>query len=180
VEAAQQGFEGSISPGALVSVFGENLTNGSTMSGDPALRLAGTWAWLGDMRPLRIVYASPTRVDVLVPSDAPVDGTDTLIVASTDESTQARVTVTRRAATPGVSRAVASADQLTLFASGLGGDENPRVELDGTELTRTAMFQTKPGMVELQFARPAGISTGSRTLRLTANGEPISFAVHWP
>ena len=181
VDAAQRGFTASISPGAIVSVLGESLTNGSTMSAadDPALRLAGTWAWLGT-RPLRIVFASPTRVDVLVPSDTPTEGTETLAIASTVESAQARVTVTRLSATPGIYRAVASAEQVTVIASGLGGDATPRAEVDGTELARTAMFQTKPGIVELQFARPAGIASGNRTLRLTANGQVASFEVHWP
>lgn len=151
------------------------------MSADdnPALRLAGTWAWL-DARPLRIVFASPTRIDVLVPNDAPTEGSEHLAIASTVESAQARVTVTMLPATPGIYRAVASAQQVTMIASGLGGDASPRAEVEGTELVRTATFQIKPGVVELQFARPAGIAAGYRTLRLTANGQVASFEVHWP
>ena len=151
------------------------------MSADenPALRLAGTWAWL-DARPLRIVFASPTRIDVLVPNDAPAEGSEYLAIASTVESAQARVTVTRLPATPGIYRAVASAQHLTVIASGLGGDALPKAEVEGTDLVRTAMFQIKPGVLELQFARPAGIAAGYRTLRLTANGQVTSFEVHWP
>jgi uncharacterized protein len=181
VDAAQRDYAGAASPGAIVSVFGDNLTSGSTMSAneEPALRLAGTWAWL-DARPLRIVFASPKRVDVLIPGDAPTEGLETLTLASTTEALRAQSAIRWRAATPGIYRATASTGQVTVIAGGLGGESAPRAEVDGIELPRTTMFAIKPGVFELQFARPNGISSGTRLLRLTANGQSTSFEVHWP
>src|SRR5438552_7932600 len=57
--------------GSLISIFGHNLTSGSTLQADPrntALKLAGTTVKL-DGTPIPILYVSPGQVNAYVPLD---------------------------------------------------------------------------------------------------------------
>lgn len=174
-EAAQQKFEGFAAPGAIVSIIGENLTSGSTMSAasGPATRLAGTWAWM-DQRPVQILYASPTRVDVLLPQDAPVEGSEGLLLASTSEDMQARVEIVWRAAVPGIHRVNVTTDEIIVLASGLGPG-TPLAEIEGVELERLAFKTASPGFFELRYKRPVALTAGVRTLQITAHGQQAAL-----
>ena len=174
-EAAQQKFEGFAAPGAIVSIIGENLTSGSTMSAasGPATRLAGTWAWM-DQRPVQIVYASPTRVDVLLPQDAPVDGSEGLLLASTSEDMQARVEIVWRAAVPGIHRVSITTDEIIVLASGIGPG-TPLAEIEGVELDPLTFKIASPGVFELRYKRPVALTAGVRTLQIIAHGQQAAL-----
>ncbi|HLK67398.1 MAG TPA: hypothetical protein VKU19_28375 [Bryobacteraceae bacterium] len=63
-----------ISPGGLISIYGQNLADGASQSNGLPLpeQLNGTQVLLGD-QPLPILYANPVQVNVQVPYGVPVN-----------------------------------------------------------------------------------------------------------
>jgi uncharacterized protein (TIGR03437 family) len=143
---------GAISPGAIISIFGANLTTGSTMhggNGGGAWKLAGTEARIGG-KPSRILFASPSQLNVVVPLDLEAEpcataedtGCATLEIL-TPSNQRAELDVAVRSTTPGIFLYAATGEVATLWATGLGvvqpvGDlwqtaKLPKVKVNGRE-----------------------------------------------
>jgi uncharacterized protein (TIGR03437 family) len=61
--------QGAISPGSLISIYGANLTFGSSMAarpGVPSMRLAGTTVRINGQQ-VPVLYASPSQINALAP-----------------------------------------------------------------------------------------------------------------
>jgi len=137
-EAAQYGFPGTLSPGALMSLFGTGLTSGSTMAAESDhVRLAGTSVALNGT-PLPILYASPGQVNVRLPETLPANPQ---IVVRAGIANSLPLPVREAPATPGIFTVTSAGDQFTLWATGLGAlDERrrtrltPRVTYNGVEV----------------------------------------------
>lgn len=140
-----------ISPGSFVSIFGSNLTAGSTMTGDARsapYRLGGTRVLIGG-RAIPIVYASPGQVNLLTPPDLEIgEGVEAVLQAAGSAPVSARLSV--RAATPGIFVATAAGDKhVTLWATGLGAVTR-RGELDWT--TATPMVKVNGVTARVEFS----------------------------
>jgi len=119
VNAASFRPAGTISPGSLISLFGANLTPGSTLAADPrnpAYKLAGATVKInGTFVPL--LYASPQQINAYVPLDL-VPRAFTL--QSSAAGGVATVTVATAESTPGVFAYTTTREAVTIWATGLG------------------------------------------------------------
>ncbi len=127
----------TIAPGALLTLFGQNLTAGSTLAADartPPYKLAGTTVKL-NASAIPLLYVSPAQVNAYVPLDAaPRQCTPPLLFGLCDGpyfwldlssagggpagAVSAQLTAVQ--ATPGVFTLTASRSLVTLWATGLG------------------------------------------------------------
>ncbi len=179
VEAAQYGFRGMISPGSLVTIFGEALSPGASTGARPEgapepARLAGTSVLLNGTS-LPILYASPGQVNVRLPEVIPADPELTLRAGIADG---ARIPLRAVAVTPGIFAVTVDREFLTLWATGLGAvDENqrtrltPRVTQNGVEAEvlysgRSTQF---PGLYQVNV-RPAPTGALATRIRLEIGG----------
>ncbi|HYO80034.1 MAG TPA: ThuA domain-containing protein, partial [Bryobacteraceae bacterium] len=71
-----------IAPRSWISIYGSNLTSGSTMQSGGGRSLAGTSATVAGL-PIRLVFASPTQLNGLMPDGLP-EGDTNLEVSSRD------------------------------------------------------------------------------------------------
>jgi uncharacterized protein (TIGR03437 family) len=130
VNSASFAPEMVISPGSLITIFGQNLTLGSTSAADPRnppFKLAGTTLTLnGNAVPL--LYTSPTQLNAYVPLDLTADDNDGKLSvtaevsnAGADGSSSARVPVA--ATTPGIFALTTGPSWVTLWGTGMGAVE---------------------------------------------------------
>jgi uncharacterized protein len=140
VEGAQFTQLGVLAPGTWISVFGRQLTSGSTRSavlgsGQGAVRLVGTSVLLNGT-PLALVFASPGQVNALLPGSVPDRPVLTVRAGVMDGSAPG---LRAAAVSPGIFAATFSPGAVTLWCTGLG-------ELDGNGTTRLAPTVTINGM----------------------------------
>ncbi len=130
--AADGSPAGVIAPGALVSIFGEALTPGSSMAAaflQPVHKLAGARVLL-DGETLDLIFASPGQINGYVGLERRFpDGSAGLEIQVGDLSTKFDVAVAERA--PGIFLVSVEPTHLVIWAAGLGPVE-PR---DGLEWT---------------------------------------------
>jgi len=119
-----------ISPGSLITIFGQNLTLGSTSAADPRnppFKLAGTTLTLnGSAVPL--LYASPTQVNAYVPLDLTADESDGKLhvaaeLSNSDSNGNASTRVATAVTTPGIFALTRGASWVTLWGTGMGAVE---------------------------------------------------------
>ena len=177
----------TIAPGALVTLFGQNLTAGSTVSADarhPPSKLAGTTVKLNGA-PIPLLYASPAQVNAYVPLDlAPRQCTPPVITGSCRGPyfllqlsaagggplgiVGAQLVAAQ--ATPGIFTLMASRSVVTLWASGLspvqpGGDLQttvlqPSVTIGGIDahILFSGLAPGWPGLYQVDVEMPANLS----------------------
>ena len=167
VEAAQGRFESTLAPGAIVSIYGENLTSGSTLSGAArSARLAGTTVRLNGV-PVPLYYASPAQLNVLVPADARPGAlnVEAGVVRSVDRS------VGTQGATPGVFALTIDRGVFVLWATGLGEvDANNRTRVvptvllngQGVEVLYAGLAPGFPGLYQINTRPPSAGSFDPR------------------
>ena len=162
VEAAQFGFAGVVSPGALVSLFGTNLTSGSTMAAAEAVRLAGTSVLLNGVA-LPVLYAAPGQVNVRLPDTLPV-APELVVRAGVVNSAPAALRAA--AATPGIFAVTQEEGALVVWATGLG-------ELDASGRTRLTPRVTRNGEeLPLLYSGQAPGFPGLYQINTRANATP--------
>jgi len=125
-EAAQFTQPGIVSPGSFITVWGRDLSSGSTMIAPlGSTRLAGSSILLNGT-PLDIVYASPSQLNALLPVRLAAEPTITIRSGIVNS---AAVQLQSAPATPGIFTATFSPGAITLWCTGLG-------ELDNSGNTR--------------------------------------------
>jgi uncharacterized protein len=125
--AASQKPAMTISPGSLVSIYGNDLTSGSTMTGWSE-RLAGTRVVING-KPSSLLFASPGQVNLYVSAEteAPVEVS---VQVPRSASVNTRPDLAR--ATPGIFAVTPiDARYVTIWATGLHGITSPRVTVNG-------------------------------------------------
>jgi uncharacterized protein (TIGR03437 family) len=158
----------TISPGSLISIYGRNLTTGSTLAGNarnPPYRLTGTEIKLnGSVIPL--LFASPGQVNAFVPLDLQAEQyslqVSTPAGATTRDARQARTT-------PGIFVLTNHGSYVTLWATGLGavtrnGDlftttEQPVITVNGAP-ARVLFSGLAPGwlgLYQVNVELPSGV-----------------------
>jgi uncharacterized protein len=131
---------GAVSPGAIISLFGQNLTESATAAADdirnPVAKLAGT-ALILNGTSLPLLYASPAQINAYVPLNIPqltCSGgafCPKPLATITTPSGSLQLDVDITAFTPGVFVATTSPGYVTFWATGLGPVER-RGSLDYT------------------------------------------------
>jgi uncharacterized protein (TIGR03437 family) len=154
-----------VAPGSLISVYGGNLTTGTTMSGPYTSRLAGTKAEISGKR-LQLLYASPGQVNAMVPADLPV-GPATLILQAAGGAPVSRQ-IEIAPATPGVFAVTAQPGAITVWATGLGG-QRPEARLNGAS-ARVLFAGTAPGFPGLDQINIEAAAGSSPRVQLTVGG----------
>ena len=125
--AASQKPAMTVSPGSLVSIFGNDLTSGATMSGWSE-RLAGTRVVING-KPASMLFASPGQINLYVSSDtaAPVD-----VSVQVPRSASSNIRPELARATPGIFAVTPVGPRYaTIWATGLYGIAAPRVTVNG-------------------------------------------------
>jgi uncharacterized protein len=157
-EAAQLGHRDTLAPGSLVTIYGQNLTSGSSLAGGDAMRLAGTSVLLNGAA-VNIIYASPTQINLRLPLDLPAD--PRLQVRSgivTSDAARARLAPT----TPGIFTATYPASAITLWCTGLGAVDargltrlTPTVTVNGVnaEVLYSGLAPGFPGLYQVNVSR---------------------------
>ena len=163
VEAAQGGFESTLSPGGIVSLYGTNLTSGSTLAGGAqSARLAGTTVRLNGQA-LPLYFASPGQVNVVVPREARAGA----LTVEAGVVRSAERTMRTQAATPGIFAVTMDRGVFVFWATGLGEvDGNgrtllaPRVNVNGsdTEVFYSGVAPGFPGLYQIN-TRPPGVGS---------------------
>jgi type 1 glutamine amidotransferase len=113
---------GVISPGSLITIFGEHLTSGSTLEAElpeTAFDLAGTTVKIDEVA-APLLYASPTQLNAYVPLDLQISP-HTLEVSTPGRATV--VTVDAAPSTPGVFVITTTSLWAILWCTGLGAVE---------------------------------------------------------
>lgn len=174
-EAAQFRFEGKVSAGALMTLFGAGLTSGSSVAAvSDHVRLAGTGVTLNGVA-LPLLFASPGQVNVRLPNTLPEK--PELTVRSGVVSSAA-VPLQALAATPGIFAVTFDRDTLTLWATGLGElDQNqqtrlqPRVLHNGVEVAVLYSGQAPgfPGLYQVNVRQSVSGALSTR-IRLEIGG----------
>ena len=172
----------TIAPGSLISIYGRNLTSGSTLSAAGASRLAGAAVKLNGA-PVPLLYASPGQINAFVPhhlkpATAPEPGYH--FELSTPGGSIARG-LSGTEATPGVFTVTVHPGYVTIWATGLGPVERlaPRVALAGNpaRVLFAGLSPVHPGLYQVNAEVPAGLS-GPVRLDFESSGVTHSVAIH--
>lgn len=179
-------------PGSVVAIYGERLTSGSTFAAASTplpRRLVGTRVEL-DGRPLPLYFASPGQVNAQLPFSLPAAGTAELKVWSVNRASDP-VTIHLAPAAPVLVAGVRSANQLVLYATGLGAlkeaieegaaapaqppletRERPRVFINQgeAEVSFCGLAPTLVGVYQVNVTLPLGAGPGETDVSLEQNG----------
>jgi uncharacterized protein (TIGR03437 family) len=140
---------GPISPGEIVTLFGNNIGPASPAlpSPGPAIQtLNGTSVWIGG-RPAPLLYAGPNQINAVVPfllSSETVPGGTAQVVIQKGQSTWATATVPVRAASPAI---------FTMNGSGAG----PGAVLNQDSTLNSADNPARKGSIMSIYATGAGL-----------------------
>ena len=160
----------TLSPGSLVSIFGHNLTSGSTLAADPAKQattLVGTRVKL-DGQAIPLLYASPGQVNAFVPREldhGPVVNLE--IQDAGGGSTNASLQTAD--ATPGIFTLTMQGNYVILWGTGLGpvsriGDLDvthiqPTITVGGlpARVLFSGLSPGTPGLYQVNIELPDGL-----------------------
>ena len=135
---------GVIAPGSIVTVFGRNLTSGSTMAGS-ARKLAGATVNVNGSD-ATLLYASPGQINAFVPhAAAPREGMFSVRVTGAGDLSAAAA-VRAAQATPGVFAMSVHGGAITLWTTGLGPVE-PNGPYQTTTLAPAVVIGGRPARI---------------------------------
>jgi uncharacterized protein len=179
-EAAQFRFDGTLSPGALFSIFGSGLSSGSSVAAaSDAIRLGGTSVSLNGA-PLSLLYVSPGQINVRLPDTLPEEA---VLLVRSGVVDSAPLRLKTAAATPGIFAVTSDRDTLTLWATGLGAlDANqrtrlqPRVTHNGVEVEvlYSGIAPGYPGLYQVNV-RQSNTGALATRIRLEIGGAAADF-----
>jgi hypothetical protein len=144
---------GTISPGSIITLFGQDLSDGSTEIGDPKnlpTKLAGVSLLLNNV-PAALYYASPTQINAYVPSGlsqivcitTPCPG---VMAELTNSAGTVRFPLEFAPVTPGIFIVTTGPGYITFWATGLGPVER-RGSLDHTTTQPEVTIAAAPARV---------------------------------
>lgn len=183
-----------LAPGGLVSVFGTNLTSGTTWAATATPlppKLAGTAVSVNGVR-APLLFVSPQQINAQVPFE--VQPGDAALVVTTPTRTSAAENVRVAAAAPGifaVTGALRPGGAITIYATGLGAVTpaiatgvaaplsplsrtalQPQVSIGGSAVTPafSGLAPQFVGLYQINATIPAGIAVGPTTVTVRADG----------
>ena len=172
---------GIISPGSLISIYGENLTIGSAMAAGSAAgaqKLAGATVRIGgQIAPL--FYASPGQINGVAPfalEGQPCLNTATRCVQldiSIPGVPAATVLVGLAEKTPGIFAVTLTGRVATLWATGLG-EVRQSVQLFDTVWRPTVLVNGMPGQVQFSGLAPGWVGLYQVNVLLPPDTLPVS------
>jgi hypothetical protein len=165
--AASMRPAGTLSPGTLFSIYGENLTTGSSMPAagpEGARKLAGAEVRING-RPVSLLYASPRQINAIAPEAleggacthpagrcAQVD-----VVVPAMPAASALAGIAER--TPGVFVVTLAGRVATIWATGLGA-WRPAVTINGlpAQVSSSGPVAGRPGLYRVEAQLPPEVS----------------------
>jgi len=188
-------FTAPMAPGSLISVFGQNLTSGSTLqfaSAPLPVKLAGTMV-LVNGAPVPLLYASPTQVNAQLPFNL-AQGEANIAVATVDRAGPPQP-VRIEAAAPGIFAILGNGrragDNISIYATGLGAVRPPVVAGEAAPLMPLSETVLQPevsiggmraqvrfsglaplyaGLYQVDAIIPAGLPPGPTLVTLQVDG----------
>jgi hypothetical protein len=167
--------ERTVSPGALISIFGRQLTPGGSIAGPYLNRLAGTTVHLNGV-PLTLLYSGPGQINAQVPRDLAADTGQ--VVVSTPSGRSNTFPVTVAPATPGVFAATTTSQAVTLWATGLGASPVLTATIAGqpARILFAGPSPEFPGLDQINLEIPAGTPRGARQVEVSLASAPPFYA----
>lgn len=183
-----------LAPGSLISIFGSNLTSGSTRAAASTPlppKLAGTAVTVNGVR-APVLFVSPQQINAQVPFE--IQTGDAALVVSTPNRTSAAENVRIVTAGPGIFTVTGSArpsGAITIYATGLGAVTpaaatgaaaplsplsrtllQPQVIIGSTSLqpTFSGLAPQFVGLYQINAVVPAGIAAGPTTVTIQVDG----------
>jgi len=186
-------FQTGAAPGALMSIFGDRLTTGSTMAaaGFPLpARLAGTSVLL-DGRPVPLLFASPRQINAQLPYSLAA-GASPRVVVQSGLAAGSPVSLPIETAAPGILAIDGAARQaMVIYCTGLG-DVQPSIQAGEaaplSPLSRSVVAPTVTiggvraevffsgltpgfaGLYQVNAVVPPGLPAGSTPVQIEAGG----------
>jgi uncharacterized protein (TIGR03437 family) len=172
---------GIVAPGALVSIYGANLTPGSNSAStgpDYAQKLAGTAVTI-DGRQAAVLYASPGQLNARVPAE--VEPGDTVVEVTVAGRT-ARAEVAASEATPGIFAVTTARRVISIWATGLGKIQQdlttvaqPLVRIGGQDarVLYSGMTAEWPGLYQVNVQTPDNVPPGRTIVQLSMPGSDV-------
>jgi hypothetical protein len=164
----------TVAPGALISIYGSDLTSGGTMAGRYATRVLGTAVKLNGAA-LPLLYVSPRQINAMIP-DAAYSSPARLDVSAPGAS-PASQDVSVAAATPGVFAVVPGPQAITVWATGLGrlpAALRARVSGVAADVTFAGVSPEFQGLYQINIAIPGTAARGAQALEVGLEGrEPF-------
>lgn len=154
-----------VARGALISVYGSNLTTGTTMPGNYGRRLAGTTVRLNGER-MQLLYASPGQVNAMVSTQAATGAASLTVEPAGGTSASRSVEIASSAA--GVFVVTAQRGAATAWTTGLGG-QTPEARINGSP-ARVLFAGPAPGFPGLDQINIEAGATGRVALQLAVAG----------
>ena len=113
-----------------------------------------------------MLYASPERLDVLIPENATGAETELWIAVGATEN-RARVPVRIVPAIPGIHDIAVETSQISILTT----VRNAGVSIDGADLAEViAVYPVRTGVWEIVVPRPASLTPGEHTITVGAAG----------
>jgi uncharacterized protein (TIGR03437 family) len=171
-----------VAPGALISVYGENLTPGSSAASTGpgyAAKLAGSTVRVNG-REAALLYASPSQLNVRVPPEVET-GEATVELTVADKT--ARVEVAVADATPGIFAVTSEGRVISIWATGLGRIQSdlttvaqPAVRIGGrnAHVLYSGMTAEWPGLYQVNVEVPDNAAAGATMVQITMPGSDHS------
>jgi uncharacterized protein (TIGR03437 family) len=169
---------GALTPGGVVSLFGERLANAeASATGDESLSLAGAMLLVNGAR-APLLYVSPTQINAQIPWDTTAGQASFTVTLDGVESNTLLAAVAEYG--PGIFSAVRQGDTAILYGTGFGPVDSthtrlvslPEVTLDGTALPlAAAAVPGQAGVFAITVTLPAG---AAGTLRVSTPGGSVN------
>jgi uncharacterized protein (TIGR03437 family) len=147
----------ALAAGTIFSIFGEHFTPGSSAAASDAVtrKLAGAVVRV-DGEPVPLLYASPTQINAIAPSNLRAGGARIEVAAAGMTGVVPDVTVRDR--TPGIFAVTFAGSTATVWATGLGLGPPPAVEINGVvaAVTFSGPAPMWPGLYQINVLIPTG------------------------
>ncbi len=186
-----------VAPGSLVSIFGTNLTSGSTLAAASLplpIKLAGTSVTVNGV-PVPLLFVSPRQINAQLPFEVAPGLAASLFVTTPVNRASAPESLRIDMSAPGIFVAVGSprrpGDPLTIYATGLGAVNpgvatgaaaplippsrtatEPQATIGGTRaaVTFSGLTPTFAGLYQVNVTIPAGLTPGPAAVILEMGG----------
>lgn len=164
----------TLAPGALISIYGSDLSSGGAVAASYATRALGTAVRINGT-PLPLLYVSPGQINAMVPAGDYGKAAQLQVAVPGGSSVSRPVSIA--SATPGVFAVVPESGVATVWATGLGqGAVSVWARVAGVPATVTfaGVAPGFPGLNQINVAIPGGTPAGSQLIEIGLGGaEPF-------
>jgi type 1 glutamine amidotransferase len=159
----------TIAPGSLISLFGSNLTPGSTAAAAYVTKLAGASVTINGA-PATLIYASPTQINAMAPENVQ-PGPAEIRVSTAGETATVQAAVA--AVTPGIFAVTVHGSAITIWATGVRRQDPVEVAIAGrpARVLFAGPSPEWPGLFQVNAEIPTGTPSGATPVELRVQGQ---------